>query len=207
MSEYRLGISGWQLLDVLVHPVVDELDDHVAVLLQHHFVAIAIDADVFQPDEVDMPAGLRDPLRSASVTRAMISAVAREIKDGNSAQAILSQLMHRLRLKRARVLANPVALRLHVGLQVVGLKNGRIVLQQQPVDATAGLHGDDSLHQLGAGIGHFPTHTAALRMCQENDRRVDGVEQREAGLRRERRARVSGVPILHGVLVPYIVLE
>ena len=50
-----------RLLDVLAHPGFDELDDDVAVFLQHHLVAVTFDTDVLEADELRVPACLVDP--------------------------------------------------------------------------------------------------------------------------------------------------
>src|SRR3990170_3091310 len=69
-------LSGW-FRDVLLHPFINELDDLVAVLFQHHHVAIAPDAGLFQPHEVGLHSGLVQPLGDAGVVDAVIGAVAR----------------------------------------------------------------------------------------------------------------------------------
>src|ERR1700722_5166071 len=57
----HLGSAG-SVRDVLPEPVIDELDDLVAVPVEEHLVLVAVDADVLQADEIVLRAGLIEPL-------------------------------------------------------------------------------------------------------------------------------------------------
>jgi len=62
----------------LLQPLLDHARDHVAVLLQHHHVAVALDAPVAQPDEGVLHAGLREILHGAVVIRGVIRGLGRD---------------------------------------------------------------------------------------------------------------------------------
>src|SRR5580692_6218894 len=63
------------LLHVLANPVIDELDDHIAVLVEEHFVHVAVDAGVFEAHKLVLHARLIEPLGNADVEHAVIRAL------------------------------------------------------------------------------------------------------------------------------------
>ncbi len=71
------------LRDVLFNPGADEFGDIVAILFQHHLVAVAVDAHVFEPDKLRVHAGLIQPLGEARIGLAVISPLRGEINHGN----------------------------------------------------------------------------------------------------------------------------
>ena len=66
-SGYSDTLLAGSVRDVLPEPVIDELDDLVAVPVEEHLVLVAVDADVLQADELVLRAGLIEPLRHARV--------------------------------------------------------------------------------------------------------------------------------------------
>ncbi len=83
-----------RMVDVLVQPVVDQLDDDVAIAVEEHFVHVAVNAHVLEPDEVVFRAGLIQPLRHAGVKHAVIGSLGGDRED---AQAFVTdQLVRRL---------------------------------------------------------------------------------------------------------------
>src|SRR5580765_6061 len=69
------GITSPALLQVFANPVVDKLDDLVAVPVEEHFMHIPVYAHVLEADEVILCAGLIEPLGNAHVEDAMIRAL------------------------------------------------------------------------------------------------------------------------------------
>src|ERR1700733_9126999 len=64
--------------DVLPEPVIDELDDLVAVPVEEHLVLVAVDARVLQADEIVLRAGLIEPLGYARVEHAVVRPLTRD---------------------------------------------------------------------------------------------------------------------------------
>ncbi len=70
-----------RLLHVLLHPLVDQMGDVEVVLLQHHHVAVAVNALVLQADVLGLDAGLGEVLRGAVVVDLMIGGFRRHHHD------------------------------------------------------------------------------------------------------------------------------
>ena len=84
------------LRDVLFDPAVDELGDFVAVLFEHHFVPVAVEAHVFHAHELRLHACLVQPFGQAVVEFTVIAAFGRQINDRNLFQ--IHELVRRLLL-------------------------------------------------------------------------------------------------------------
>src|SRR5688572_10482905 len=72
---YQLTSAGYRRRHVVLDPVHDELDHVVTVLLEHHHVAVAADADLLEANEVGLDARLVEELRDARIVDAVIRAV------------------------------------------------------------------------------------------------------------------------------------
>src|SRR5690348_7455986 len=81
-------------LYVLAQPAVDELDHLLAVAVEKHFMHVAVNAGVFQTDEVIFRARLVEPLRNANVEYTMIRTLGGNREDVHSLET--RQLVDRL---------------------------------------------------------------------------------------------------------------
>ena len=67
--------------NILGHPIGDEFGDLIAIFLQHHLVAVAVDVYGFERHELRVHAGLVEPFCEAGIVFAVIAALSREIND------------------------------------------------------------------------------------------------------------------------------
>src|SRR5580693_8036086 len=70
-------------LHILSQPVIDELDDLIAVPVEEHLMHVAVYAHVFQTNKFVFHARLIEPLGDAGVKNAMVGALGGDREDPN----------------------------------------------------------------------------------------------------------------------------
>src|SRR5882762_943405 len=70
-------------LYVFANPVIDKLDDLVAILVEEHLMHVAVYAHVFQTNKFVFHARLIEPLGDAGVKNAMVGALGGDREDPN----------------------------------------------------------------------------------------------------------------------------
>ena len=92
-------------LYVSTDPIVDKLDDLIAILVEEHLMHISVDAHILQADEIVFHTRLIEPLGDAGVKNAVIGALGGNREDLDVLQ--VHKFVNRLLLEVAGNLIRP----------------------------------------------------------------------------------------------------
>src|SRR3981081_4045224 len=120
------------LVHILFEPVHEQFGDASAILLGHHLVTIAREANIFQVYVGGLHARLIEPLGCAMRIRTVIACFAGHVENWDALHVY--ELVRRLGLNPAWNKAGTVGLFLAHRTQFSGLFDGRVVVNRKIVD-------------------------------------------------------------------------
>ncbi len=167
------GRDGSALLHVLADPVQYRLQHFAIILLHHHEVRVAADADLPQLDVIELEAGLAQKRDRAGIVRRVIGGLRRD-QHGRNAKQIF-ELARGLLLNKVRIDAGFGGSHFH-GLQLGRVLDGRIERHLagrhavlQIAEGRAGrLDADHCLDEIRAHVGRDPCVRAARRVRHDH---------------------------------------